>query len=102
MFIVERESRRETHDTAWKMVVTFFRYPKLYEKCLYLTSTQVAARFAKQLRVLRVSVVMVLRELEYSQVKNHYDRFGEVVEIQMNDIGKSVPKDNPDESNLPF
>lgn len=89
-------------DTAREMVVTHFRRPKPYEKCLYLTSTQIAARFAPQLKVSPVAVGRVLRELEYEQRKTRLNRFWKVVEIQPVDIGQFVPEDSPKEENLPF
>ena len=64
------------------MVVTHFRPQKLYEKCLYLTSTQVAARFAQQLKVSSVAVDRVLRELGYEWMRSKDGGFWKVVEYQ--------------------
>ena len=92
----------ETPDSARELVVTHFRRPQANELCAYLTSTQIAARFAPQLRVTPVAVGKVMRELEYQQVKNHGVRFWKVVEIQLSDIGKRVPGDSSEDRSLPF
>lgn len=108
---INRQNREfEMPDSAWELVVTHFRRPKPGEKCSFLTSTQIAARFAPQLRVSPVAVGRVMRELRYEQLKNRYARFWKVVEIQPADIGKRVPGDDCEdtpgaaskESGLPF
>ena len=92
----------ETPDTAREMVVTHFRRPKPYEKCLYLTSTQIAARFAPQLKVSPVAVGRVLRELEYEQMRSKDGRFWKVVEYQCSDIGSFIPETPQEDNVLPF
>lgn len=92
----------QTPDSARELIVTHFRRPRQCETYVYLTSTQIAARFAPQLKVSPVAVGRVMRDLEYDQVKNHYGRFWKVIEIQPVDIGKSVPEDSPSESDIPF
>ena len=92
----------ETPDSARELIVTHFRRPEAYETCAYLTSTQIAARFAPQVKVSPVAVGRVMRELEYEQLKNHYGRFWKVSEIQPIDIGKRIPGDNLETSVLPF
>ncbi|MCM1108593.1 MAG: virulence-associated E family protein [Clostridium sp.] len=100
---INRHNREfETPDSARELVVTHFRRPARLESCLYLTSTQIAARFAPQLRVSPVAVGRVMRELEYEQVRNHYSKFWKVVEIQLSDVGKNLPGGMPKEEKIPF
>ncbi|MFA4047512.1 hypothetical protein HPS54_06005 [Prevotella sp. PCHR] len=100
---INRQNREfETPDSARELVVTHYRHPEPYEKCTYLTSTQIAARFAPQLKVSPVAIGRVMRELEYGQVKKHYGRFWEVIEIQVADIGKHVPGDSSSKNDIPF
>ncbi|MDE7378294.1 MAG: hypothetical protein K2N13_04950 [Paraprevotella sp.] len=100
---INRQNREfETPDSARELVVTHFRHPRPCEKCTYLTSSQVAARFAPQLKVSPVAVGRVMRELGFEQVRNHCGRFWKTVEIQPADIGKSVPGNDPEEGALPF
>ena len=100
---INRQNREfETPDSARELVVTHFRLPRPCEKCTFLTSSQVAARFAPQLKVSPVAVGRVMRELGFEQLRNHLGRFWKTVEIQPADIGKSIPGNEAEEGNLPF
>ena len=92
----------ETPDPAKEMVMTHFRRPEPYEPCLFLTSSQIATRFAAQLNVSPMAVGKVLREMNFEQKRSKSGRFWKVAEIQPVDIGKQIPGNTPEESLLPF
>ncbi len=100
---INRQNREfETPDAAREMIVTHFRRPRRAETASYLTSTQIAARFAPLVKVSPVAVGRVMRDLKYEQMKNHYGRFWKVIEIQPSEVGRYLPEDNLEESSLPF
>ena len=92
----------ETPDTAREFIVTHFRRPRELEPSLYLTASQIAARFPPQMKVSALGVSRVMRELGFTLQRNKLGRFWCVCEIQPADIGRALPGGQANEDKLPF
>lgn len=85
--------RFEAPDMERELIVSHYRKPAPYEPCLYLSSSQIVARFSPQLRLSAVNVGRVMSELSFSQVRTSAGRFWKVAEVPIASVGRFVPAD---------
>lgn len=85
--------RFEAPDVERELIVSHYRKPAPYEPCLYLSSSQIVARFSPQLRLSAVNVGRVMSELSFSQVRTSAGRFWKVAEVPIASVGRFVPAD---------
>lgn len=92
----------EAPDMARELIVTHYRCPQPCETVLYLSSSQIVARFSPQVKLSAVSVGKALSDLGFEQVRTVHGRFWKVVEIPLADIGRSVPGQSDCQDDAPF
>lgn len=94
--------RFETPNMARELISTHYRKPGLCEPRLYLSSSQIVARFAPQVKLSPMSVGKSMSDLGFAQVCNRNGRFWEVVEVPVCDIGRNVPGCDDATDDTPF
>lgn len=94
--------RFEAPDMERELIVSHYRKPAPYEPCLYLSSSQIVARFSPQLRLSAVNVGRVMSELSFSQVRTSAGRFWKVAEVPIASVGRFVPADAGVGDDAPF
>lgn len=98
----EANKRFEAPNMERELIATHYRKPGPYEQCLYLSSSQIVARFSPQLRLSAVNVGRVMAELGFEMVRSTNGRFWKVYEIPYSDIGQSVPSEDLTNNDAPF
>lgn len=94
--------RFETPNMARELISTHYRKPGLCEPRLFLSSSQIVARFSPQVKLSPMSVGKSMSDLGFSQVCNRNGRFWEVVEVPVCDIGRNVPGCDDATGDTPF
>ncbi len=83
--------------------LSVYRKPCENEKPVYLTASDIVARFGGQVRLSAVQVGKALQEMGIEQYRSHYGRFWKLFERPASDIGHVVPEDiNLPKKDLPF
>ena len=73
--------------------LSVYRKPCENEKPVYLTASDIVARFGGQVRLSAVQVGKALQEMGIEQYRSHYGRFWKLFERSASDIGHVVPDD---------
>ena len=89
----KRNRAYETPNVARELISTRYRKPCENEKPVYLTASDIVARFGGQVRLSAVQVGKALQEMGIEQYRSHYGRFWKLFERAASDIGHVVPDD---------
>ena len=76
-----------------RSALSVHRKPGATEKAVYLTASDIVARFGGQVRLSAVQVGKALQEMGIEQYRSHYGRFWKLFERAASDIGHVVPDD---------
>ena len=107
-----RNRKFEAPNLARELIVTRYCKPKPLEPSIYVTSSDIVARFGSAVRLNAIQVGKAMQDLGFKQYRTHNGRFWMVKERPASDIGRFVPnmddisettdnqKDN--EKDLPF
>ena len=99
-----RNRTYETPNLARELISTRYRKPGENEKPVYLTASDIVARFGGQVRLSAVQVGKALQDMGFQQYRTkHGRRFWKLFERPASDIGNIVPDGVvPTEKDLPF
>lgn len=98
-----RNRTYETPNIARELIATRYRKPGEDEKAVYLTASDIVARFGGQVRLSAVQVGKALQDLGIEQWRSRSGRFYKLFERPASDIGHVVPDDvNLPKEDLPF
>ena len=105
--IAQLNTRNRTYETpnlARELISTRYRKPGENEKPVYLTASDIVARFGGQVRLSAVQVGKALQDMGFQQYRTkHGRRFWKLFERPASDIGNIVPDGVvPTEKDLPF
>ena len=98
----EANKRFEAPNMERELIATHYRKPGQFDQCLYLSSSQIVARFSPQLRLSAVNVGKVMADLGFELVRTHNGRFWKVYEIPCGEVGHTVPSDDLTNNDEPF
>ncbi len=87
-----RNRRFETPNPARELILTYYRSPQKNERGIYVTPSQIVARFGGSIRLNVVKVGLVLKELGFEQVRTRHGRFWLVVERKAEEINSILPE----------
>ena len=83
--------------------LSVYRKPCENEKAVYLTASDIVARFGGQVRLSAVQVGKVLQDMGIEQYRTKHGRFWKLFERPASDIGNIVPEDiDLPKSDMPF
>ena len=86
-----------------ELISTRYRKPGENEKPVYLTASDIVARFGGQVRLSAVQVGKALQDMGFQQYRTKHGRFWKLFERPASDIGNIVPDGVvPTEKDLPF
>ena len=88
----QRNRKFEAPNMAKDLILSYFRVPAELEKCLYVTSAQIVARFGTGIRLHPVQVGRALKELGFKQVHTKNGNFWLVVERSKEEIDHILPE----------
>jgi len=99
----QRNRQYETPNLARELILTRYRRPLDMEQPVYLTASDIVARFGGAVRLNTVQVGMALLQLGFEQIRTHDGRFWKMFERPANEIGKVIPgmKSDP-QTDIPF
>ena len=92
--IVELNKRNRVYETpnmARELIATRYRKPMADEKVVYLTASEIVARFGGQVRLSAVLVGKALQDMGFEQQRTRSGRFWKLYERPAADIGHVVP-----------
>ena len=85
------------------MALSVYRKPGENEKPVYLTASDIVARFGGQVRLSAVQVGKALQEMGFQSYRSHHGKFWKIFERPASDIGNIVPEDiDLPKSDMPF
>ena len=87
----DRNRAYETPNLARELISTRYRKPLADEKVVYLTASDIVARFGGQVRLSAVQVGKALQDMGIEQQRTHHGRFWKLFERPAADIGHVVP-----------
>ena len=104
MLTLNRRNRTyETPNIARELISTRYRKPQENENAVYLTASDIVARFGGQVRLSAVQVGKALQDLGFESYRSHHGKFWKLFERPASDIGHVVPEDiNLPKTDLPF
>ena len=73
--------------------LSVYRKPGENEKPVYLTASDIVARFGGQVRLSAVQVGKALQEMGFQSYRSHHSKFWEIFERPASDIGSVMPDD---------
>ena len=83
--------------------LSVYRKPGENEKAVYLTASDIVARFGGQVRLSAVQVGKALQEMGFQSYRSHHGKFWKIFERPASDIGNIVPEDiDLPKSDMPF
>ena len=83
--------------------LSVYRKPGENEKPVYLTASDIVARFGGQVRLSPVQVGKALQDMGIEQYRTKHGRFWKLFERPASDIGNIVPEDiDLPKSDMPF
>ena len=83
--------------------LSVYRKPGENEKAVYLTASDIVARFGGQVRLSAVQVGKALQDMDIEQYRTKHGRFWKLFERPASDIGNIVPEDiDLPKSDMPF
>lgn len=98
-----RNRTYETPNIARELISTRYRKPLENESAVYLTASDIVARFGGQVRLSAVQVGKALQDLGFESYRSHHGKFWKLFERPASDIGHVVPEDiNLPKTDLPF
>ena len=98
-----RNRTYETPNLARELISTRYRKPGENEKPVYLTASDIVARFGGQVRLSAVQVGKALQDMDIEQYRTKHGRFWKLFERPASDIGNIVPDGVvPTEQVMPF
>ena len=98
-----RNRTYETPNLARELISTRYRKPGENEKPVYLTASDIVARFGGQVRLSAVQVGKALQDMGFQQYRTKHGRFWKLFERPASDIGNIVPDGVvPTEQVMPF
>ena len=98
-----RNRTYETPNLARELISTRYRKPGENEKPVYLTASDIVARFGGQVRLSPVQVGKALQDMGFQQYRTKHGRFWKLFERPASDVGNIVPDGVvPKEKDLPF
>ena len=104
--IAQLNTRNRTYETpnlAQELISTRYRKPVENEKPVYLTASDIVARFGGQVRLSAVQVGKALQDMDIEQYRTKHGRFWKLFERPASDVGNIVPDGVvPKEKDLPF
>ena len=104
--IAQLNTRNRTYETpnlARELISTRYRKPGENEKPVYLTASDIVARFGGQVRLSAVQVGKALQDMDIEQYRTKHGRFWKLFERPASDVGNIVPDGVvPKEKDLPF
>lgn len=95
-----RNSRFEAPNMARELVLAYFRPPGELEKGMYITATQIVARFGSAVRLNPVLVGRALKELGFPQVHTRHGNFWVVVERPKTEMDHVLPEPSETEDSF--
>lgn len=104
--IAQLNTRNRTYETpnlARELISTRYRKPGENEKPVYLTASDIVARFGGQVRLSAVQVGKALQDMGFQSYRTKHGRFWKIFERPASDVGNIVPDGVvPTEKDLPF
>ncbi len=104
--IAQLNTRNRTYETpnlARELISTRYRKPGENEKPVYLTASDIVARFGGQVRLSAVQVGKALQDMGFQSYRSHHGKFWKIFERPASDIGNIVPEDiDLPKSDMPF
>ena len=104
--IAQLNTRNRTYETpnlARELISTRYRKPGENEKPVYLTASDIVARFGGQVRLSAVQVGKALQDMGFQSYRSHHGKFWKIFERPASDIGNIVPEDiELPKSDMPF
>lgn len=98
-----RNRTYETPNLARELISTRYRKPGENEKPVYLTASDIVARFGGQVRLSAVQVGKALQDMGFQSYRSHHGKFWKIFERPASDIGNIVPEDiELPKSDMPF
>ena len=98
-----RNRTYETPNLARELISTRYRKPGENEKPVYLTASDIVARFGGQVRLSAVQVGKALQDMGFQSYRSHHGKFWKIFERPASDIGNIVPEDiEIPKSDMPF
>ena len=88
-----RNRTYETPNLARELISTRYRKPGENEKPVYLTASDIVARFGGQVRLSAVQVGKALQDMGFQSYRSHHGKFWKIFERPASDIGNIVPED---------
>ena len=83
--------------------LSVYRKPCENEKPVYLTASDIVARFGGQVRLSPVQVGKALQDMGFVSYRSHNGKFWKIFERPASDIGNIVPEDiDLPKSDMPF
>ena len=73
--------------------LSVYRKPCENEKPVYLTASDIVARFGGQVRLSAVQVGKALQEMGFQSYRSHHSKFWKIFERPASDIGSVMPDD---------
>ena len=98
-----RNHTYETPNLARELIATRYRKPGDNEKAIYLTVSDIVARFGGQVRLSAVQVGKALQDMGFVSYRSHHGKFWKLFERPASDIGSFMPDDvNIPKDDIPF
>ncbi|OYP67430.1 VapE domain-containing protein [Prevotella sp. P2-180] len=98
-----RNRAYETPNLARELISTRYRKPGENEKAVYLTASDIVARFGGQVRLSPVQVGKALQDMGIEQYRSRDGRFWKLYERPASDIGNVLPDgEEPPQKDMPF
>ena len=98
-----RNHTYETPNLARELIATRYRKPGDNEKAIYLTASDIVARFGGQVRLSAVQVGKALQDMGFVSYRSHHGKFWKLFERPASDIGSFMPDDvNIPKDDIPF
>ena len=88
-----RNRAYETPNLARELIATRYRKPSENEKAVYLTASDIVARFGGQVRLSPVQVGKALQDMGFVSYRSHNGKFWKLFERPASDIGSVMPDD---------
>ena len=99
----KRNRAYETPNVARELISTRYRKPCENEKPVYLTASDIVARFGGQVRLSPVQVGKALQDMGIEQYRTRDGRFWKLYERPASDIGNVLPDgEEPPQKDMPF
>ena len=98
-----RNRAYETPNLARELIATRYRKPGENEKAVYLTASDIVARFGGQVRLSPVQVGKALQDMGFEKYRTRDGRFWKLYERPASDIGNVLPNgEEPPQKDMPF